>query len=120
LIEVGRRVRDLYPAKELTRRGERAGDAFLTALARHVTTGFGGKVSIAPRIFLRELVDVLDKVDQYGEYDPAAQYKLTLEDADLGDEELAARHGLAAPPSVADVDATTGEDGPTPPRRLDG
>ena len=100
LLEVGRRVRELFPGDNPLRKQARASEAFIEALADQVTTGFGGTVSATPRVFLRELVDVLDKIDQYPDYDPAVQYKLTLDDADLTADELAARHGteIAEPP----------------------
>jgi hypothetical protein len=123
LVSVGRLVRDLFPAAEPARVRERASDAFLDALAKRVSTGFGGRVAVAPRIFLRELVDVLDKVDQYADYDPVVQYKLTLDDAELRDEELAARHeGTETAQAAAEPPAPTltPEPAATPRRRLDG
>jgi hypothetical protein len=118
LVDVGRRVRDLFPSGDEARKQRRAGDAFIEALASQVTTGFGGKVSVTPRVFLRELVDVLDKVDQYADYDPAVQYQLTLDDADLTPDELAARHGGGGAETVPT--AGTPEAGARAPRRLDG
>ena len=105
LLDVGRRIRDLFPDQHVERKDRRADDAFLAALARKVATGFGGKVAIAPRIFLRELVDVLDKIDQYDDYDPAKQHELVLDEADLTDEELDAVRGNRQP-GAADAVAT--------------
>lgn len=113
LLEVGRRVRDLFPAQHAERKAQRANDAFLAALSKKVATGFGGKVAVAPRIFLRELVDVLDKVDQYDNYDPAKQYDLKLDEAELTAEELAARRG-EEPAAAGDAEADK------PKKRLDG
>ena len=93
LLAVGRRVRDLYPARDAARMALRVGEDFLIGLVRQVTDGFGGKVSLAPRLFLRELVDVMDRVDQHEEYDPSLHYRLDLQDAKLAPEELAAKHG---------------------------
>lgn len=112
LLEVGRRVRDLYPATASERVHARVSDVFLTALADKITSGFGGRVSVCPRIFLRELVDVLDKVDQYEDYDPVAQYKLVLDEAALTPEELDAHHGNAAP--VPDATVTSPRAARTP------
>lgn len=95
LLTVGRRVRELYPAKNAERVAERVSDGFLGALVSQLTSGFGGKVSLVPRLFLRELVDVMDRVDIHADYDPAEHYKLELEDAKLTAEELAAAHGGA-------------------------
>lgn len=112
LLTVGRRVRDLYPAKNGERVAARVDDAFLTALVAQVTRGFGGKVALAPRLFLRELVDVMDRVDLHADYDPAQHYALALDDTKLTAEELAAKHG------------TQQEEAPEEPapkkRRLDG
>lgn len=113
LLEVGRRVRDLFPAQHAERKAQRANDAFLAALTKKVATGFGGKVAVAPRIFLRELVDVLDKVDQYDAYDPAKQYDLKLDEAELTAEELAARRG-EEPAAAGDAEADKSK------KRLDG
>jgi hypothetical protein len=97
LIEVGRRIRDLYPATSRERVGGAVDDTFLAALVDQVTTGFRGRVAVAPRIFLRELVDVLDRVDQHAEFDPRVHYRLQLSEADLLPEELAAANGQAEP-----------------------
>jgi hypothetical protein len=94
-------------------------ERFLGALVEHVTTGMGGKVDKVPRVFLRELVDVLDRVDQHPDYEPARQYKLDLDEANLTPEELAAKHGRTEEPSAPDEDEP-----PTIPatvkKRLDG
>jgi len=113
LLEVGRRVRDLFPAQHPERKAQRTSDEFIRALTKKVATGFGGKVAVAPRIFLRELVDVLDKVDQYDTYDPAKQYDLKLDEAELTAEELAARRG-EEPAAAGDAEADK------PKKRLDG
>jgi len=113
LLDVGRRVRDLFPAQHPERKDERANDAFLVALTKKVASGFGGKVSVAPRIFLRELVDVLDKIDQYATYEPANQYDLKLDEAELTADELAARRG-EQPVAAEDTDV------PKDKKRLDG
>lgn len=115
LLEVGQKVRDLFPSTAPERKAARVSDVFLKALAEKVTRGFGGKVSVSPRWFLRELVNVLDKVDLYADYDPASQYQLTIDDAALTPEELGAHRG--AEPRYADVEAAAAESGP---RRLDG
>ena len=113
LIAVGERVRELFPAKDAARVRRSVDDVFLSALVDQVTAGFGGHVDVCPRIFLRELVDVLDRVDQFPEFDPRQHYSLAIDDAALRPEELAARHGDVTP-----------DDGPpsapTKPRRLDG
>ena len=91
---VGRKIRDLYaegataPARVL----ERADDAYLSRLARAVTGGLGGRVGIAPRVFLKKLVqDVLDRIDLHPDFDPRRDYALTLTDGELTDVERNAR-----------------------------
>jgi len=55
-------------------------------------TSFG-----APRIFLKKLVsDVLDRIDQFEDFDPRRDYALTLSDAELSAVERAARHETTA------------------------
>ena len=47
-------------------------------LADAVTGALGGKVGVAPRVFLKKLVaDVLDRVDQFPDFDPRRHYTLT-------------------------------------------
>lgn len=93
LLTVGTRIRDLYPAKNPGRLATRVDNAFLRGLVGQVTAGFGGKVALAPRLFLRELIDVLDRVDIHEAYDPREHYKLELDDGRLTPEEMAAKHG---------------------------
>ena len=77
--------------------------------------GFGGKVTVAPRVFLRELVDIMDRVEQHDTYDPSAQYKLALNSETLTVEELAAKEGREVSSTSEDD-----EDEPKRGRRLDG
>lgn len=101
LYEVGQRVRGLYPAKNDGRVLEKVDDTFLRSLVEKVTDGFGGKVSIVPRHFLRELVDVMDRVDLREDFDPVAHYQLQIEETDLSPEELEA----VRVPGLQDPDA---------------
>ncbi len=126
LLTVGTRIRDLYPAKNPERLAARVDDAFLHGLVSQVTEGFGGKVALAPRLFLRELIDVMDRVDIHEAYDPKAHYKLELDDGKLTPEELAAKHGRPAfepvEEAAAEPDSKEASE-PTPapkPKRLDG
>jgi hypothetical protein len=53
-------------------------------LAEGVAGKLGGKVGIAPRIYLKKLVaDVLDRVDQFPDFDPLTHYTLTLSETEL-------------------------------------
>lgn len=121
LFEVGRRVRDLYPAEHPERVRERVSDAFLQGLVAQVTAGFGGKVTVAPRVFLRELVDVIDRVEQHDAYDPAAHYKLALDGETLTAEEIAAKEGreVEGPVTMGETSEPAPE-APPRARRLDG
>lgn len=116
LLTVGTRIRDLYPAKNPDRVLRRVDDDFLRALVTQVTVGFGGKVALAPRLFLRELVDIMDRVDIHEEYDPQAHYKLELDDTKLTPEELAAKHGRP----IEEADDREEEPSAEKPIRLDG
>lgn len=81
LVELGGRVRDLYADGSAApeRVSALVDDAYLAELARAVAGGLGGKVGVAPRLFLKKLVgDVLDRVDQFADFDPRKHYALTL------------------------------------------
>jgi hypothetical protein len=125
LFTVGQQIRDLYPSEQPSRIRDKVSDLFLRSLVAQVTTGFGGKIAVAPRLFLRELTDILDRVDQHQDFDPAVHYKLVVKEAQLSPEELAAVRGEVAPaaeevveddPEGAVVHEPTGKG----PRRLDG
>ena len=60
LAVVGRRVRDLYPSEAPARIAVRVDDALIERLAREVAGKLGGKVGVAPRLFLKRLVDLLN------------------------------------------------------------
>ncbi|MEU1216228.1 BREX system ATP-binding protein BrxD [Streptomyces sp. NPDC005791] len=96
LGELGRKVRDLYTgaARHPQRLTDRVDDAYLDELARAVTGSLGGKVGIAPRLYLRKLVaDVLDRVDEFPDFDPRLHYALTLSSAELNETERSAATG---------------------------
>jgi hypothetical protein len=91
---VGRRIRDIYAADSpnAARLKGAVDDAYIDDLARAVTGDLGGKVGVAPRIFLKKLVgDVLDRVDQFDDFDPRQHYALTLDERELTPVERAAR-----------------------------
>jgi hypothetical protein len=76
LVELGLRVRDIYGSPRVTGLVD---DAYLGELARAVAGRLGGRVGVAPRVYLKKLVaDVLDRVDQFDDWDPRRQYALTL------------------------------------------
>jgi hypothetical protein len=93
LVEVGRKVRDLV-AEGSSAEGrirQLADDAYLEALARAMVGALGGKVGLAPRLYLKKLVgDVLDRIEQFPDFDPRKHLSLTLAGAELSLEERAA------------------------------
>lgn len=94
LQEVGCKVRDLYAANSGVpeRIRSRADDTYIESLATAVTGDLGGRIGIAPRIFLKKLVgEVLDRIDQFEEFDPRQHYALTISDTELSPIERAAR-----------------------------
>ncbi len=100
LVEVGGRVRALYPTDAEARIAEKVGDDVLADLARGVAGKLGGKVGVAPRIYLKRLVGLLDQVDEHPDFDPRLHHELVLDAAELTVEERAAA-GLAG--SVDDI-----------------
>jgi len=86
LCQVGVKVRDLFLscASSPDRVAAACDDCYVRRLAEAVTGKLGGKVGIAPRIFLKKLVaDVLDRVDQHPSFDPLIDYSLTLAESEL-------------------------------------
>lgn len=103
LLSVGRRVRDIYADGRPNEQRLRAvvDDSYLDALARAVTGGLGGKVGVAPRLFLKKLVsDVLDRVDLHEDFDPRKHYSLTLAETEMS----AAERAAASASSVDDIE----------------
>jgi hypothetical protein len=94
LVEVGRRVRELYATDAPERMAARVSDEVLMGLATAVAGKLGGKVGVAPRIFLRKLVaGLLDRVDIYPEFEPLRDFELSLTADELTVEERAAAGG---------------------------
>jgi len=103
LLELGAKVRDLYAAGtgNAARVRTMVDDAYLGDLADAVTGSLGGKVGIAPRVFLKKLVaDVLDRVDQFDDFDPRRHYALTIADGELTEVE---RNAARAPTRADDI-----------------
>jgi len=86
LVAVGQIVRDMYAEASTTpdRITGAVDDAYLKSLASAVTGSLGGQVGVSPRVYLKKLVgDVLDRVDQFDDFDPRQHYKLTIAANDL-------------------------------------
>lgn len=104
LREVGATVRNLYAngSESGERVSELVDDDYIATLASAVSGSLGGQVGVAPRVFLKKLVgDVLDRVDQFDDFDPRQHYKLTVSDGELNDVE---RNAAAAATSPDDIE----------------
>ena len=105
LLTLGAKVRDLYAdgAAEPDHLLKTVDDGYVGELADAVTGSLGGKVGVAPRVFLKKLVaDVLDRVDQFPDFDPRRHYTLTLAGGELSETERNAAAGSVTPASRAD------------------
>lgn len=106
LGELGRRVRDLYAVGASPRVLSVVDDEYIDQLGVAVAGRLGGRVGVAPRLYLKKLVaDVLDRVDQFEDFDPRRDYALTVSTVELGEVEREA---------AASVDEIHIELGPSP------
>lgn len=90
---VGVRVREIFAeqAADPARLRSVVDDAYLADFASGVAGRLGGKATVAPRIFLRKLVtEVLDRVDQFPDFDPRRHYALTIDERELSSVERVA------------------------------
>ena len=104
LQSVGRTVRDLYAdgSEAAERIRTVVDDEYVLELAAAVSGSLGGKVGVAPRIFLKKLVgDILDRVDQFPDFNPHQHYKLTLHATELNDVERNAAAGTVTVDDIA-------------------
>lgn len=102
LARVGARVRDLFAEEASSPERVMAvvDDNYLDDLARAITGRLGGRAGVAPRLFLKKLVaDVLDRVDQFPDFDPRRHYAPTLDEREM----TPAERATAAASSVDDV-----------------
>jgi hypothetical protein len=100
---VGSKIRDIYlqHSQAPDRIVRCCGDEYVSQLADAVAGKLGGKVGVTPRIFLKKLVaDVLDRIDQFADFDPHSHYSLTLNESELSPVE---RQAMGAT-SVDEVD----------------
>jgi P-loop Domain of unknown function (DUF2791) len=105
LVTLGAKVRDLYAggAAEPDHVLKTVDDGYIGGLADAVTGSLGGKVGVAPRVFLKKLVaDVLDRADQFPDFDPRRHYALTVAADELSEAERNAAAGSAQPGGRAD------------------
>jgi hypothetical protein len=90
MLEVGRKVRDLFAdgCASPERLRTCADDDLIQRLAAGVSGKLGGKTGIAPRLYLKKLVgEVLDRIDLYPDFDPKRDYRLTILEEEMTDEE---------------------------------
>ncbi|HSQ93280.1 MAG TPA: BREX system ATP-binding domain-containing protein, partial [Methanoregula sp.] len=74
LEQVALKVLDVYARAYTEPDRERVSHRFIRAMIRKITTRFGGRIDIIPRIFLKEFVDILDKCELYDDFNPAEGY----------------------------------------------
>jgi len=91
LREVALKLREIYPSKDRLRLERKVTPEFVDRLVERVTEGFNGDVGVIPRQFLRQLVDVLDLVEERDDYDPMTAEGFALED--VNETELRLREG---------------------------
>ncbi|WAP58296.1 BREX system ATP-binding protein BrxD [Streptomyces sp. S465] len=99
LIGLGLTIRDLYASGSSSpdRVKALADEAYIADLAKAVGGALGGKVGVAPRLFLKKLVgDVLDRIDQFEEFDPREHYALTVRTSELSEVEANAAAAVSA------------------------
>ncbi len=74
LRQVALKLREVFPARDGDRLRRLVDDEFIDSLTRSVTSGLRGDVGVIPRQFLRELVTVLDLVNENDGSDGGAVY----------------------------------------------
>jgi hypothetical protein len=103
LAIVGRRVRDLFAeqASDPARIRTTVDDQYVADLARGIAGQLGGRAGVAPRLYLRKLVaEVLDRVDQFDDFDPRRHYAPTLDAREM----TAAERAASPAHSVEDIE----------------
>lgn len=94
LFLVGQRIRDIFAThcQNAGRIQRLCCDEYIRRLSQSVCGQLGGQVGVAPRIFLKKLVDeVLDRIDLYPDFRPEQHYDLLISDSELTELERAAR-----------------------------
>jgi len=113
LVEVGLKVRAIYPSKAPERVAAKVDDAVIRDLANGLTGKLGGKVGVAPRLFLRKMVsELLDKVDEHPDYEPKRDFKLVVDAQEMTADE---REAAGVQTSVDDIALDLGKPKPAEP-----
>ena len=91
LLELGGRVRGIYASgsSAADRVREEIDDAFLGHLSASIVGQLGGRVGVAPRLYLRKLVDVMDRVEQFPDYSAARDGLGLIAASEMTDDERA-------------------------------
>lgn len=89
LFEVACKVRALFPAEHPGRIAAKVNDDLLRGVIAQVTGQLGKQTGIAPRLFLKKLVDLMDKVDLHDEFDPVVHGRITISPQEMTAEEAA-------------------------------
>lgn len=90
LVEAGRKVRDLYPAHVPAAIAAKVDEPLLSDIARSVAGQLGQQIGVAPRLYLRKLVQLLDKVDEFEAFDPRSELDIPLDTTGMRPEEMVA------------------------------
>jgi hypothetical protein len=101
MVEVGQKIRTLYPAKAQARVTSQLSDSVLRSLADGIAGKLGGKVGMAPRIYLKRLVGLLDQIDEHPDFDLTRDYEFELRADELTAEERTAAQMV---PSIDDIE----------------
>ena len=99
---LGCRIRDIYAlhAKHSARVETKISDSLVHGLASKVTGSLGGKIGIAPRLFLKKLVQLIDKVEEHEGFDPVRDASLSITESEMTLEE----RGAAAANRADDIE----------------
>ena len=91
LENVAYKVAEIYSEGYGNVDSSRISPKLIRTMISKITSRFGGRVDIVPRLFLREFIDVLDKSALYESYNPLEKYSFVPEkgDATLNEEEMA-------------------------------
>lgn len=92
LIELGQRVREIYASDSSAadRIESLVDDGYLSRLSQSIAGQLGGRVGIAPRVFLRKLVDILDRIEQFPDFTPEDAETVQVAPTELNEDERAA------------------------------
>lgn len=94
LFLVGRRIRDIFAShcQNAERLQRLCSDEYILGFASAVCGQLGGQVGMAPRIFLKKLVDeVLDRIDLFADFLPERDHEVRISNSELTELERAAR-----------------------------